>query len=139
MEKLCIKCGVVKDTNEFAKNKKRHDGLQTYCTVCKKIFDTAYYAKHKRKVLDRNFVDKQKKLEWLNEYKKSLTCIKCGESHPATLEFHHRDSDSKVNNIANLVRQWSIARLKTEIAKCDVLCANCHRKLHYKEKHGTIA
>ena len=32
--------------------------------------------------------------------------------------------------------KWSLDRIKSEAAKCDILCANCHRKLHYDEKHG---
>jgi hypothetical protein len=53
------------------------------------------------------------------EYKKTLRCADCGQSHPATLDFHHLDP------------------AKEEIAKCVVLCANCHRIRHWNEKHSS--
>lgn len=62
-------------------------------------------------------------------------CIKCGEKHPACLDFHHRDGlANKLGDIATM-RRFGMKRLRAEIAKCDVLCANCHRKHHYDERH----
>lgn len=74
-------------------------------------------------------------LEWFREYKKTLSCEKCGESFWACLDFHHRDPSTKEGGIISLIvrRGWGIDRLMTEIEKCDVLCANCHRKFHWLE------
>lgn len=69
--------------------------------------------------------------EWLAEYKKTLSCTKCGENHPACLDFHHKDPSTKEFSISKMASN-SIERLKAEIAKCEVLCANCHRKEHYE-------
>lgn len=61
-------------------------------------------------------------------------CVRCGEKHPACLDFHHRDGkESKLGNIGQF-RKFGTDRLLAEIAKCDVLCANCHRKHHYDER-----
>lgn len=69
---------------------------------------------------------------WFRELKSRLTCIRCGENHPATLDFHHRDPSSKVAAVSEGVRDgWKRERILAEIEKCDVLCANCHRKEHY--------
>jgi hypothetical protein len=67
-------------------------------------------------------------------------CASCGEANPVVLEFNHRDPTTKAANISDLVmRMASAARLDVEIAKCEVLCANCHqrrttlaRPRHYK-------
>lgn len=68
----------------------------------------------------------------LRELKGSLSCQLCGTSDPAVLDFHHRDPSTKEITIANAARLgWGKQRLMEEIAKCDVLCANCHRKTHY--------
>jgi hypothetical protein len=79
---------------------------------------------------------KRRKLEikkWLENYKKNLRCANCSENHPATIDFHHREMSKKDEGIAYLTAYgYSIDRIKEEIAKCDVLCANCHRKVHYK-------
>ncbi|MFA6022894.1 MAG: hypothetical protein WC781_02280 [Candidatus Pacearchaeota archaeon] len=58
-------------------------------------------------------------------------CMKCGYSkYPEVLEFHHRNPLQKDFNISRKghCRSWS--RVKTEIEKCDLLCANCHRETH---------
>ncbi|HJT58857.1 MAG TPA: hypothetical protein VJ761_20275 [Ktedonobacteraceae bacterium] len=64
--------------------------------------------------------------------KSQLSCIDCGQRHPTTLQFHHRNSEDKVFNISDAVyKGFSLDRIKKEISKCIVLCANCHFKRHY--------
>ena len=56
-------------------------------------------------------------------------CVDCGERDIRCLEFDHRDRATKSANIAGLLRlvvSWDIICL--EIEKCDVRCANCHRR-----------
>jgi hypothetical protein len=49
------------------------------------------------------------------------------------LDFHHRDEDFKEHKICDMVhRGFTLAKILAEIAKCDVLCANCHRRFHYE-------
>jgi hypothetical protein len=51
--------------------------------------------------------------------------------------FHHRDREEKSFTISNAVlRGTSIKTILIEIKKCDVLCENCHAKLHWRETHG---
>jgi hypothetical protein len=72
---------------------------------------------------------------FLLEYKQSHPCMHCGESHPGCLDFHHRNPDEKELALAEAVqRSWGIKRITVELAKCDVLCANCHRKHHWEER-----
>ena len=60
---------------------------------------------------------------------------KCGEDHPAALDFHHRNSQEKDFEISVAIGWgYSWERILAEIAKCDVICSNCHRKLHWEEK-----
>lgn len=72
---------------------------------------------------------KQRKL--YEEYKSSVGCKYCGETHPACLDFHHRNPEEKTANISFLIRNRSFESVQDEIKKCDVVCSNCHRKLHY--------
>lgn len=66
----------------------------------------------------------------IDEAKEGKSCA-CGENHPACLDFHHREND-KILGIAAIPKQgWSKERLLAEIAKCDLICANCHRKHHF--------
>ena len=71
---------------------------------------------------------------WLKEYKKNLKCEKCDETHPACLEFHHKNPKEKKFEIGR-GHKASMRLLTTEIAKCRVLCANCHRKEHWSERN----
>ena len=59
-------------------------------------------------------------------------CNKCPETHPACLEFHHRDPSTKLFNIGEDYGKHSWKSILAEVAKCDVLCSNCHRKLHWE-------
>lgn len=63
-------------------------------------------------------------------YKLTLSCIYCGEAHPTCLDFHHRNPAEKVETVSNIFNTRGLKALWDEIAKCDVICANCHRKLH---------
>ena len=84
----------------------------------------------------KNWTDlRRRKKEWLDSQK--TPCIKCGESDIECLDFHHRDHMEKDATVSIAVAHWSIKRLKTEIAKCDILCSNCHRRLHAAERAAT--
>lgn len=77
--------------------------------------------------------------DWIDALKRTLSCIQCGENHPGCLDFHHRDPSEKKSDIGRIhLRGWSMKRVILEIKKCDVLCANCHRKLHWAQKHGSV-
>jgi hypothetical protein len=91
---------------------------------------------HQRNKARRNMLvyeRKERLWEFYNQLKAALECTHCGENHPATLQFHHRDPQKKEFNIAQAFREgYSIERIEKEIAKCTVLCANCHAKEHYE-------
>lgn len=59
-------------------------------------------------------------------------CIKCGLKDKVCLDFHHLND--KINTIAQFIRDGvAVEKLQLEISKCEVLCANCHKKEHYSE------
>jgi hypothetical protein len=67
------------------------------------------------------------------DYLTSHPCVDCGEEDPVVLEFDHREN--KEFEIGSTVRMGvGIPRLMAEIAKCDVRCANCHRRKTYRER-----
>jgi len=77
---------------------------------------------------------RNRKIQYLNEFKKTLNCGVCGEDRWWVLDFHHRDSTKKEKSISRMIREDSIEKVLIEIEKCDVLCSNCHRDFHYWEK-----
>jgi hypothetical protein len=63
-------------------------------------------------------------------------CQICGYNKcPAALDFHHLDPNSKDLGLAKGVRNWGTERLREEIAKCIVVCARCHREIHYNDSN----
>ena len=63
-------------------------------------------------------------------------CIQCGEQDPSCLDFHHRNGKQDKEGHIGRIRKFGWVRLRAEIAKCDVLCANCHRKHHRDERQA---
>lgn len=71
------------------------------------------------------------------DYKKTLACQDCNSIDFRVFEFHHLDPKEKEHDVANLTGTGaSLEKIKKELAKCVVLCANCHRIRHYKERSG---
>lgn len=67
--------------------------------------------------------------EKLNELLRESHCTDCGINDLAVLEFDHRDPETKSHDISSLARgvgSWKV--VQDEIAKCDIVCANCHRR-----------
>jgi hypothetical protein len=65
----------------------------------------------------------------LREFIRNAECVDCGLDDFAVLELDHRDPRTKRGDVSSMVRQhltWST--ISREVAKCDVVCANCHRK-----------
>lgn len=103
-----------------------------------KIWDKQRYEQHKEEILARNSQWSREIADWFREYKKTLCCIACGICHPAALQFRHRHRTDKSFSVSDVVRRgYSIKRIMSEIEKCDVLCVNCHAKLHWRETHET--
>lgn len=88
----------------------------------------AHYEKYKESYNDRNQRRSRESREWIDKQKASTGCYFCPEDEPCALDYHHNngDKDMAVSQMVHYNRQ----RLIEEIAKCVVLCANCHRKVH---------
>nr|WP_083893854.1 hypothetical protein [Halovivax asiaticus] len=72
--------------------------------------------------------------EWVRDQRQQRGCTRCGMNDPGCLDFHHRKDESKRMNVGEMVTYgYGKDALREEIAKCDVLCANCHRLLHHQE------
>ena len=91
-----------------------------------------YWEKNKEKYRQRRKEQTLRNRSWFQSRKVGLSCSECGENHPACIKFHHLNPDEKEFNVADMVvHGYGIERIEAEIAKCVVLCGNCHDKLHY--------
>jgi len=106
-----------------------------------KKYQKEWYKKNKKKHIKNSSIlrDKYMKIgyEYINRFKTINGCAKCSECHVACLEFHHRDSAEKDFEISWAIKNgYSLKRIKQEMKKCDVLCSNCHKKLHWEERES---
>lgn len=100
----------------------------------KKYMREVWYPKNRAKHIARVAANKTKRYtETAAEIRFCKTkCSRCGETHPACLDFHHRNPGKKFASIADMVgRGYGVKSILKEIEKCDVLCSNCHRKEHF--------
>jgi anti-sigma-K factor RskA len=72
---------------------------------------------------------------WLAAYLAAHHCVDCGECDPIVLEFDHRDAALKQFNVADARHdKLTLRRIQQEVAKCDVRCANCHRRATHRRR-----
>jgi hypothetical protein len=96
--------------------------------------------KYKKRKNDKIKFDrrlKERKIEYVNAYKRASKCAICEENSSCCLEFHHLQGKNKLFTISSAICNIKIdmKMLKTEIKKCIILCSNCHKKLHYTESN----
>lgn len=98
-----------------------------------------YYLGNKDKVKALTKINRAVgKARW-DTFKRTLKCTKCEQNHPAALDFHHVNPNEKENLVSKLVSEGCFSAAMEEVQKCIVLCANCHRIHHYKEKSANIS
>jgi hypothetical protein len=117
---------VKKPLSEFAPAKRL-----VYCKPCKREYDRGYYARNSAKMLPekaaRNKVRREKIRKIIVEAK-DKPCMDCGGRFPTcAMDFDHVNDDKIANVSALVAASSSLARIKTEIEKCELVCANCHR------------
>ena len=137
MDKLCKICGVRPCRKE---NRKGRVYLKNDCSTC---HSRAYDKSHpqNRKTIQRRHNDKYKieNANWKEQCMKHIGqyACHCGENHIATLSFHHRVPADKSFKLAyGYTHYYPIDRMKKEAEKCDIVCANCHLKLHATNPTG---
>lgn len=84
------------------------------------------------KTKEQRIRSRERRKRFIKEIKTRLFYIRCGENHISCLDFHHRDPTEKDKSVSYLVFSSSRRKVLEEISKCDVLCANCHRKEHWE-------
>ena len=128
--KTCPTCKVERPEDQFHKNKKRKDGLASWCKPCSK----EWRDKNKH-ILKKHSISQKKKTQsqkaTLIEYKGGA-CMDCGytSKYVTVFDFHHRDPTQKKFEVGAKLRDGMSQTLLDEADKCDLLCANCHRIRH---------
>jgi hypothetical protein len=131
MHKLCPTCKVTKPISDFNKRARSPDGYDYRCKLCQRETNKRWCSRNMQAKVDQQRQRRQDLAAKVRDYKTQSGCILCREDDGACLDLHHRDPDQKEIDPAGMsVAGWSWERMMTEIDKCVVLCANCHRKVH---------
>ena len=151
--KICRELGLNKPVNHIGITKEFDlDEILKFYNESKSIRKTAKYFKIDKETLRINYITdehlikkikKQEKrksnpqavIEWRKRKKVELVeykggkCERCGYNKSTrALQFHHLDSNEKDFTISR--KSYSIERLKKEVDKCILVCANCHLEIH---------
>jgi hypothetical protein len=101
-----------------------------YCRDCRAAYKREHYAEHRARYIANALSRKQnlatERAARLIEFFRTHPCADCGESDPLVLEFDHLADKSF--GISKGLRDHAWQAVLDEIDKCDVVCANCHRR-----------
>src|SRR6478609_2225540 len=130
-KKRCSSCKKRRNVSFFKPRKSSKDGLRGQCTRCIRSYNSAYFYKNRckhRPVGDRVAYMKRLHAEH-RDFLVTVKAVPCADCHGACaaccMEFDHVRG-AKKHNIAEM-SSWARSTVIAEIAKCEIVCANCHR------------
>lgn len=135
---ICIKCKTDKHETEFDFQFKKLNKRRTTCKTCRSEYSKIHYKNNTQSYKDRAKKSNPKSAQKFKNWKQDLKqkCSHCEETHPAVLEWHHVDPSVKEITLAKALNRKIYLK---EIEKCIVLCANCHRKEHWRLRNAPVA
>jgi hypothetical protein len=117
-KKCCGPCHRILDTSYFGS--KGTGRIQQFCKECQREYSKQHY-------YERNERQRQRLREILQQAK-STPCQDCGVQYaPHIMDFDHREGVDKFDHVGRLIL-YTKRKLLEEIAKCDIVCSNCHRE-----------
>jgi len=128
--KHCPDCGHDKPINDFAFRNKDRGTRQPYCDNHRKIRAKIYYQTHKAGVVKATTNRSKNNIKQFREWKDTLNCLVCGESHNSCLDFHHIDPTTKEIELGKIGSCFGHPKFISELEKVIVVCKNCHSKVH---------
>jgi hypothetical protein len=136
--RTCSRCKESKHVDEFTP-KGSKGGRDSYCRPCRRAYGQEHYELHRERYIAQTRVRNDKyfreRVLFLLEYFKTHPCTDCGETDPVVLDFDHlRD---KKFDIASGIHYRAWDKVLAEIAKCEVVCSNCHRR-RTASRRGTL-
>ena len=149
--RTCSRCQLTKDAAQFAYRDKAKGRRHSYCLACGRLLARNHYANNvgyyvvKARTRREAFVSEY--CDRVLDYLAAHPCVDCGEPDPLVLEFDHVRGKKayNVSAMAGLMLSWD--KTLDEIAKCEVRCANCHRRktaersgsFRYRKSKGPLA
>jgi hypothetical protein len=135
--KTCTRCREVKSLNEFSFRSDYPHRRRAECKSCVNGRTLKHYHANREYYAETRRRHRYRIQEMIREAK-SKPCADCGQAFPYfVMDFDHRPGEVKVFVISQFTKSHKSQKaVKAEIAKCDVVCANCHRIRTHKRKEG---
>ncbi|HSH21677.1 MAG TPA: hypothetical protein VK992_03550 [Candidatus Caenarcaniphilales bacterium] len=115
---------------EFAWRRRARGQRDNYCRSCRAAYKQEHYTLHRRRYIEgaqrRKRAAVAERAAYLIAFFEAHPCADCGENDPLVLEFDHLECKSF--SISKGLRDRSWSAVLEEMQKCDVVCANCHRR-----------
>ena len=122
VERRCPRCKEMRPIEMFyvssearQAHKEGRTRLHRPCRICKR---------------ESNMARIQPRRDLMDQVKADRGCAECGlvmPDHPEVFDFDHAPGSDKLRHVADFATKGTIEELLAEIAKCEVVCANCHR------------
>jgi hypothetical protein len=129
-QRKCYRCGESKPVEDFSWRRKKKGQRDTFCRPCRSEYGREHYEAHRQRYIDQAAVSKRKlmlaRTKFLIKFFETNPCADCGEADPIVLEFDHLRDKSFDIGPALSRRSWQ--SILAEMRKCEVVCANCHRR-----------
>jgi hypothetical protein len=136
--KRCRGCDRVKTPEDFNKYTKRLDGLQSRCRQCQNSADRRLYSNgsigRRAKIRRRHAGQVTASQSFVQHYFQDHPCVDCGETDPVVLEFDHVTGVKRECVSVMVLSGFGLRSIQAEIAKCEVRCANCHRRVTHQRR-----
>jgi hypothetical protein len=126
----CYRCKRLKAAENFAWRRKAIGQRDSYCRPCRSEYGKEHYRANSQRYIDLAGVKKHalalERTRYLIDYFAKRPCVDCGETDPVVLKFDHlRDKSFDIGPSLSR-RNWD--SILAEMEKCQVVCANCHRR-----------
>ena len=136
--KKCTSCKQEKNFIEFNKNASIKDGYQTQCKECHRVSAKRSRLAHPQTQKENLKRYRTKLRNWIRE-QKAKPCADCGIQYPYyVMQFDHVRGE-KLFQLGNAYGQQSLGAIRAEVAKCEVVCANCHFERTHSRAFGDDA
>lgn len=122
--KICPHCNSSLPLSAFYR---KGSGHQVYCKQCRKGIDHAAYIKNAEKIKLGKKKWRTAFNAWYDSLKSGRPCVDCGGVfHIEAMEWDHLPQFEKVASLSQLRKDKRKSEILGEIAKCELVCANCH-------------
>lgn len=132
--KVCSTCRLWKPLDAFNRRSTAADGRQWSCRECNSAYHARNKERHNSQIHRRNKRIRRANQARILRHLLDHPCTDCGETDPVVLEFDH--VGDKRGNIAQLTNGYPWEVIAAEIAQCEVVCANCHRRRTYTREQS---